>query len=191
MEKLHWTWKKIVSIVLGFLGIGTLTSCYGMPYIDNPDEMYGCPHNKYFITGTVAGDIDGDGEYEPLQKIEIRVNPENDYHNRYTHYSDEKGKFVVTVITDNGYEDENYNPNANRFSATFTDLAGITDDERKVTFKTFEYTFKFDEEDEITSEEKEKIVSEDPYCEKAYKKDLGDIKLEVEDSQDKDHPDEE
>lgn len=187
MEKLHWTWKKIVSIVLGFLGIGTLTSCYGMPYIDNPDEMYGCPHNKYFVSGTVTGDTDGDGKYEPLQKIEISVKkidiPEDGSYGGYTPYSDENGNFVVTVITDNGYEDENYNPNANRFSATFTDRADNTDDERKVTFKTFEYTFKFDEEDEIPSD--------NSWCKKAYKKDLGDIKLEVEDSQDKDQPDEE
>jgi len=28
------TWKKIVAVIAGFLGIGTLTSCYGMPITD-------------------------------------------------------------------------------------------------------------------------------------------------------------
>lgn len=48
-DKLHWTWKRILGTVLGVLGIGTLTSCYGMP----EDEFY------YDIYGTVTGKIDG------------------------------------------------------------------------------------------------------------------------------------
>lgn len=36
MKKITWNWKKIVTIILGTLGIGTLTSCYGMPI--GPDD---------------------------------------------------------------------------------------------------------------------------------------------------------
>lgn len=59
MKKLTWTWKKIVALILGFLGIGTLTSCYGVlpPLISK------------VITGTVMGDIDGDGIDEPVSGI--------------------------------------------------------------------------------------------------------------------------
>lgn len=40
MKKLTLTWKKIVAIILGALGIGTLTSCYGMPITSGDDEIY-------------------------------------------------------------------------------------------------------------------------------------------------------
>ena len=36
MKKITWNWKKTVTIILGTLGIGTLTSCYGMPI--GPDD---------------------------------------------------------------------------------------------------------------------------------------------------------
>ncbi|MBQ5999021.1 MAG: hypothetical protein IJL70_06080 [Treponema sp.] len=38
--KLHWTWKKVLGLVLGICGIGTLTSCYGMVENDDDYMMY-------------------------------------------------------------------------------------------------------------------------------------------------------
>ena len=38
MKKLTWTWKKILVLICGALGIGMLVSCYGVP---NPgDDIY-------------------------------------------------------------------------------------------------------------------------------------------------------
>ena len=38
MKKLTWTWKKILALIFGALGIGMLVSCYGVP---NPgDDIY-------------------------------------------------------------------------------------------------------------------------------------------------------
>ncbi|MBQ9207047.1 MAG: radical SAM-associated putative lipoprotein [Treponema sp.] len=47
-DKINWTWKRIVGTVLGILGIGTLTSCYGV-YEENEFDVY----------GTVKGNING------------------------------------------------------------------------------------------------------------------------------------
>lgn len=71
MKKITWTWKKVVSIILGLLGIGTLTSCYGMPIQDpyyNPEGV------NVVFKGIVKGDIDGDGETEPVPGIKILSN---------------------------------------------------------------------------------------------------------------------
>ncbi len=38
---LHWDWKKTVSTVLTTLGIGTLTSCYGVPSYSADPALYG------------------------------------------------------------------------------------------------------------------------------------------------------
>ncbi|MBQ5999483.1 MAG: hypothetical protein IJL70_08445 [Treponema sp.] len=38
--KLHWTWKKILGLLFGICGIGTLTSCYGMVENDDDYMMY-------------------------------------------------------------------------------------------------------------------------------------------------------
>ena len=39
MEKIKWTWKKVLATIAAVLGIGTIVSCYGMPanYIDDED----------------------------------------------------------------------------------------------------------------------------------------------------------
>ena len=48
-DKIHWTWKRIIGVILGVLGIGTLTSCYGVI----EDEF------EYSIYGQVKGKING------------------------------------------------------------------------------------------------------------------------------------
>lgn len=66
-----WTWKKVLGLILGFLGIGTLTSCYGMP-----DDFYGDlkrPSIDVYINGIVKGDIDGDGQTEPVPGISVET----------------------------------------------------------------------------------------------------------------------
>jgi hypothetical protein len=35
---INWNWKKVSATVLGGLGIGMLTSCYGMPPVENSFE---------------------------------------------------------------------------------------------------------------------------------------------------------
>ena len=38
MKKITWTWKKIVTLICGALGIGTLVSCYGV--VNPTQEVY-------------------------------------------------------------------------------------------------------------------------------------------------------
>lgn len=59
-----WTWQKITGLILGLFGIGTLTSCYGVvPYYEPVD-----------ISGVIMGDIDGDGQMEPVPGISVETN---------------------------------------------------------------------------------------------------------------------
>ncbi|WP_407427704.1 SdrD B-like domain-containing protein [Treponema sp.] len=48
-DKIHWTWKRIAGVIFGILGIGTLTSCYGVI----EDEF------EYDIYGNVKGNVNG------------------------------------------------------------------------------------------------------------------------------------
>ncbi|MCR4953929.1 MAG: hypothetical protein K6A43_07625 [Treponema sp.] len=68
MQKLKITWQKIVATVLGLLGIGTLTSCYGV--ID--------PFDHTIVSGQVYGDIDNNPKTpdEPIPNIKVCVNDE-------------------------------------------------------------------------------------------------------------------
>lgn len=165
MEKLHWTWKKIVSLILGFLGIGTLTSCYGMPFISEPEEMYGMPRNKYSVSGTVTDDTN-----IPLEKIKISVReaafPEENEYKSFVSYSDNNGEFVVTVYTSMDYNDPENTSRANEFTATFTD----SDTDAEKLFIKKEITITYDDEDIIKNDEQ--------WLHKNYSKDIGQIKLE-------------
>lgn len=123
MKKITWTWKKIVTLILGFLGIGTLTSCYGvLP-----------PLRTKFITGTVMGDIDGDGIDEPVSGIQ------------YTFISDE---YSCEGLIGSYYPDGRFDIETSKadisFGITFTDIDG----EENGSFKTKTITGKstFDEE---------------------------------------------
>lgn len=66
MKKITWTWKKILSLILGFLGIGTLTSCYGMIPMD-PNEI------PIDFAGIVIGDIEDDDINDPVPIPGIKV----------------------------------------------------------------------------------------------------------------------
>ena len=75
-SKIKWTWKRILSVILGILGIGTLTSCYG-----TPDDYYGYDrdddyHSNYHdIYGTVSGKIDG--QKKPIKNIVVSLSKKN------------------------------------------------------------------------------------------------------------------
>ena len=53
MKKLTWTWKKIVTLICGALGIGTLVSCYGVVNINE---------DIYSLSGTI---VDEEGKTIP------------------------------------------------------------------------------------------------------------------------------
>lgn len=90
MEKITWTWKKIVSTVLGILGIGTLTSCYGVvPYRDSK-----------LITGRIMGDIDGDNVTEPVPNISVSISA-GDY-SSYTFETNDEGVFYLDLQSPSG-----------------------------------------------------------------------------------------
>lgn len=81
-DKIHWTWKRIVGTVLGILGIGTLTSCYGVI----EDEL------EYEIYGNVKGNING--TEQPVKNIVVQL---------YNDGSSES-KDVTTTDSDGWYE---------------------------------------------------------------------------------------
>ena len=91
MKKLTLTWKKIISTILGFLGIGTLVSCYGMPL----------GYDSKYISGSVYGDIDGDPETpdQPIPDIEVRVND-----NEYKCITNHDGRFYFSVDYEGSYK---------------------------------------------------------------------------------------
>jgi len=60
---IHWNFSKIATSVLAVLGIGTLTSCYGMA-----PNYAGIQGNV-----TTTKDSDGNGENDPVQGISVRV----------------------------------------------------------------------------------------------------------------------
>ena len=88
MKKLTLTWQKILGIILGALGIGTLTSCYGMPYNDRYKS----------VEGQVFGDIDSNPETpdEPISNIKICLN------DKEVGFTDSVGYFSVSIEGDDG-----------------------------------------------------------------------------------------
>lgn len=82
-DKIHWTWKKILGTVLGILGIGTLTSCYGMP-----------EDGFYDIFGTVQGKING--TLQAIPGIQVEVKDSEGY--KYNDKTDSKGKFSIRDV---------------------------------------------------------------------------------------------
>ena len=57
MKKITWTWKKIVTLICGALGIGTLVSCYG---VVNPTEEI------FSLSGTIVDEADN-----PIKGIKV------------------------------------------------------------------------------------------------------------------------
>lgn len=85
---IRWTWQKIAGTILGVLGIGTLTSCYGMP------------ENTYTIRGTVKGKIDG--VTMPIEGIEVKVTDSDGYYGR--EHTDSSGNFTLEGEFEGTYE---------------------------------------------------------------------------------------
>ena len=61
-DKITWTWKKFITLVLGILGIGTLTSCYGCP-----------DYFEQYCSGTVRGSFKDSGTTEPVKDIKVEL----------------------------------------------------------------------------------------------------------------------
>lgn len=77
MKKLTWTWKKIVALIAGFFGIGTLVSCYGVvPFLE-----------EVTVSGNVTGEIEG--EIKPVPGIFVKGEMGN-----HT-YTDENGDYTI------------------------------------------------------------------------------------------------
>lgn len=91
MKKITWTWKKILTLICGFLGIGTLVSCYGMPINYEPTDR---------ISGCVVGDIDGDSEEEPVPGIKVTATVhdyEDDSEKVFSATTDKDGLFNIDL----------------------------------------------------------------------------------------------
>ena len=96
-DKIHWTWKKILGTILGILGIGTLTSCYGMP--EDGFYTYSC---------TVKGKING--TEQPIEGILVNVKDSEGY--EYKDKTNSEGKISLSDIFEG------------KCTITFTDVDG-------------------------------------------------------------------
>ena len=116
--------KKLIQIFGISSFMGTLGSCivaYGMPepYV-NPC-MYGTLVN-YDISGTVSGDIDGDGNVEPVKDIKVTLTCTDTQNKKTTQetQTDENGKYSITVSEGYGWgEEAKYS-----YKVTFDDVDG-------------------------------------------------------------------
>ena len=95
-DKITWTWKRIVGTVLGILGIGTLTSCYGVP-----EDMYD-------ILGEVKGTVNGTEQAIP----NIAVAAYDSDAKMAEAKTDANGKFALAELE------------AGTYRFTFTDIDG-------------------------------------------------------------------
>ena len=86
IKKIKWTWKKVVALIAGFLGIGTLVSCYGMP-MDVEDIS---------INGTVTSSIDN----TPIKDIAVDLRIDNGWVSGPTFYT-------KVYTNENGYYEIN------------------------------------------------------------------------------------
>lgn len=125
IKKITWTWKKLVAVVMGFLGIGTLVSCYGMP-ID---------YNNFEVSGTVYGDIDGDGINEPIPGIGVSIDNKPSAYN-YDSITGADGKFIQNSVFPTFDDVSNL-----EYTLYFTDI----DDEENGSFEDKSVTFKLKE----------------------------------------------
>ena len=76
MKRITWTWQKIVALIAGFFGIGTLVSCYGMPYDSRFSHTI---EDEYRVFGGVYGDLDEDPEtLESIRGIRVSALGESD-----------------------------------------------------------------------------------------------------------------
>lgn len=100
-DKIHWTWKKIVGIIAGLLGIGTLVSCYGMPMAD------------VYVSGTVTSAETG----EPIPNIEVySMHGGSTYTDANGHY-----EFIAEMYRASGriyFADVDYKDNGGFYATT-------------------------------------------------------------------------
>ncbi len=98
MKKISWTAKKTFATAMGILGIGTLTSCYGMP----PNQ------NNSYIEGQVKNGTSAESVVKGI-KVTLLDSEGNEM---YSTTSDENGFYSFNVLT-GGY------------SVKFEDVDGI------------------------------------------------------------------
>lgn len=110
-DKLHWTWKKITGTALGILGIGTLTSCYGVI----EDTEYFDLHGK--ITGSTNGTT------LPVEGIEVALRGKSDI------YESEE---ALSTSSNKDGEFNLYDVTAGTYTLTFIDVDG----EKNGSFKS-------------------------------------------------------
>ena len=121
MKKIKAGFKKIIAILCNFLGLGLITGCDN--FIKGFAAMYGCPP---YVSGQVTGDIDGDGNLEPVEGIKVTVN--SDPEESVT--TDEEGAYYV------------YPGSAGTYTITFEDVDG--EDNGSFETKTAEVEVKTD-----------------------------------------------
>lgn len=124
--------KKLIQI-FGISSImGTFGSClvaYGMPEPYDYPSMYGTVVN-YDITGKVSGDIDGDGNVEPVKDIKVTLTCTDAQNKKTTKdtTTDENGEYSITVSEGYGWGKEaKYS-----YEVTFEDVDG----EKNGSFKS-------------------------------------------------------
>ena len=114
MKKLTITWKKILGIIFGVLGVGTLTSCYGMPI------------NDFYKTveGQVFGDTDSNPETpdEPVSNVKVCINDEE------VGTTDSEGRFSVYTEGPDG-----------KYKFSLEDVDGDTNGKFKKYIKSLEF----------------------------------------------------
>lgn len=154
MEKLHWTFKKILSLILGLLGIGTLTSCYGVV----PVMMY--DGSLFSLSGKVKGVINKDGEIkEPVKYIEISIKAKNNPSDDETNQNDEYFDLYETTKTD---ENGNfsiyweYKDSIKDYKITFKDIDG----QENGSFKDKSIDVQFTDEDILNYHEYDKSIDD-------------------------------
>lgn len=85
------TFKKIITSILGFFGIMTFTSCYGMP----------ANENWISLSGTVTGDDDGSASTPavPVEGIRVSVQDSAGKELAYSQ-TDEDGMYYMEMETE-------------------------------------------------------------------------------------------
>ncbi|MBB5217785.1 hypothetical protein DYE49_08460 [Treponema rectale] len=119
INKITWTWKKISASILAVLGIGTLTSCYGV--VESYNTVY----------GKVSGDSDGDGVNEPVGGIKIDFVSDNE--TVASSYSSMDGEYYIDI-------DDSF---SSKGKLVFTDVDG----EKNGKWKTLEKEINLDTDD--------------------------------------------
>lgn len=84
------TFKKIITSILGFFGIMTFTSCYGMP----ANESW------ISLSGTVTGDDDGSASTPAVPVKGIRVSVQDSAGNGLSSLTGEDGMYYMEMETE-------------------------------------------------------------------------------------------